>query len=212
MKGNKLTRSRQIIKWGLFSMGLFILTFGAWLILLSGLGVSGLDAVAIGLATRTGMSIGISIVILGAILIMVGNIMNRRISMLPIGTSIAMGGMYDLWGIILFNKIDIIRQQPYAGYVFLIGLLIAPFGASLYILSEICVGPVDYLMLVINKKRRISLQNSRILLESIFVLAGWLAEGPIGVGTVCIMLFWGPILQVYYNWLEPRIKKYLKDT
>ena len=120
------------------------------------------------------------------------------------------GLLYDLWGTILFNKIEWIIKQPYAGYIFLLGILIAPFGAALYILSGISVGPVDYLMLAIRRRKGISLQNSRIFIESMFVLLAWLVRGPIGVGTICIMLFWGLILQIYYQLLLPFTEKYIK--
>lgn len=95
------------------------------------------------------------------------------------------------------------------GYIFLAGILIAPLGAAIYILSQIAMGPVDYLMMAIRDRFGISMQNGRILIETSFVCIGYLVGGPIGVGTICIMLFWGPILQVYYKFIEKYFNHYL---
>ena len=201
-------KDKRIIRWVLFIAGITILTFGARIILLSQLGVGGLDAVAIGLAEWTGMSIGTLIILLGISLIIIGGSINKRLDLLPIGVSLLIGCFYDVWGVLLFNHIPSPTHKPYTGYVFLIGILIAPIGAALYILSSISVGPVDYVMLAIRNRYSSSIQSSRILLESIFVLISWLIGGPIGVGTICIMLFWGPILQVYLKVLKHVLKKY----
>jgi len=197
------------MRWALFIVGIILLTFGARIILLSKLGVGGFDAVAIGLAEWTGMSIGTLIILLGIALIIIGGSINKHLDILPIGVSLLIGRLYDGWGVLLFNQIESPTHKPYTGYVFLIGILIAPIGAALYILSKISVGPVDYIMLAIKKRYNSSIQNSRILLESIFVLIGCLVGGPIGVGTICIMLFWGPILQVYLGVFKHILKKYM---
>lgn len=204
-------RNKLIMRWILFSVGIVILTLGARILLLSNLGVGGLDAIAIGLSNWTGISIGNFIIILGGTLIIIGSMLNKRLDVVPIGVSLLIGWLYDLWGVLVFNKIIPPADSPYTGYIFLIGILLAPLGAALYIQSKISVGPVDYLMLAVKKRYNSSLQNSRILIETIFVLIGWLIKGPIGMGTICIMLFWGPILQVYYNVLECIGRRYMQN-
>lgn len=201
--------SKLILRWGLFIVGIIVLTFGARMILLSTLGVSGLDAVAIGLAEWTGMSIGTMIIVLGIILTLIGSMINQHLNFLPITISLLIGGLYDGWGNILFNQINSPIHELYKGCIFLIGIFIAPMGAALYILSQFSVGPVDYTMLAIRKRYSYSIQTSRTLLEGIFVITGWLLGGPIGIGTICIMLLWGPILQIYLHVLEKVLKKYI---
>ena len=202
-------KKRLAIRWILFILGIIILTFGARLILLSNLGVGGLDAIAIGLAKRFGYSIGGVIVLLGIALIIIGGLLIRHLSILPIGTSLLVGHLYNIWGSVLFDKVQSPTVTEHIGYTFLAGILIAPFGAAIYILSQISMGPVDYLMMAIRQRFDISMQAGRILIETSFVIIGLLVGGSIGIGTVCIMLFWGPILQVYYQFLERHLKKYL---
>lgn len=190
-------KKHKLMRWIFYFVGIIILTFGARTILLSGLGVGGLDAIAIGLSGIWHMSIGTFIIILGIVLLIIGSFINKHIQFTPIVTSIIMGWCYDGWGKLLFERLPQLTGKGIIGFTFLLGLLIAPIGAALYIISDISMGPVDYLMLSIKGHSRLSMQMSRIMIETIFVIIGILVNGPIGIGTICIMLFWGPILQVY---------------
>lgn len=183
----------------LFLSGIIILTFGARILLLSGLGVGGLDAVAIRFAELYGISIGTMIFILGMILVITGDLINKKGVIHPLITSIMIGYAYDLWGKILFDKLVPPQTEGWIGFVYLVGLLLAPIGAALYMFSHISMGPVDYLMVAIKEHTRLSIGTSRTLLETLFVITGWLMRGPIGMGTIGIMLFWGVILQTYYS-------------
>lgn len=202
-------KRRLLVRWGLFVMGIIILTFGARIILLSNLGVGGLDSIAIGLAKKLGCSIGLVIIGLGLFLVVAASFIRRHFTILPIGTSLLVGWFYDLWGIILFNSMASPTETSYIGYTFLAGILIAPLGAAIYIISRISMGPVDYLMMAVKERFSLSMQTGRILIETTFVVLGYFASGPIGIGTICIMLFWGPILQVYYGLLERLEKKFI---
>lgn len=202
-------KSNLILRWAFFIVGMIVLTFGARMILLSTLGVSGLDAMAIGLAEWTSLSIGTMIIVLGVVLTLIGSIINKYLDLLPITISLLIGGLYDIWGSILFNQISFPTNELYKGCIFLIGIIIAPMGAALYIFSQFSVGPVDYIMLAIRRRYNYSIQISRILLEGVFVVAGLFIGGPIGIGTIGIMLFWGPVLQVYLHILEKVLKRYI---
>lgn len=203
-------RKKRLIRWVIFTLGIIILTFGARIILLSDLGVGGLDAIAIGLAEHTGVSIGNVIIMLGIVLIIIAGCLKRKFTLLPIGTSLLVGWFYDLWGRLIFNQMESPVETEWIGYTFLLGLLIAPFGAAIYILSHVSMGPVDYLMMSVKERFHLSMQTGRIFIEITFVVIGYLVGGPIGVGTICIMLFWGPILQVYYGMLDKIAAKYVK--
>lgn len=198
-KGNKKNRSK--IRLLAFIIGIIILTFGARLILLSGLGVGGLDATAIGLSKMLGVSIGTCIIGLGIIIVIVGDCIRKEFQLSPLVTSILVGWFYDLWGRFLFNRLVPPTDSRWMGLFFLIGILVAPLGAALYILSKVSTGPVDYLMLTLRDYTKLSMSSSRILIEGSFVVLGYLLGGPIEKGTICIMLFWGQILQIYYRML-----------
>lgn len=210
-KNHKRNNKQIILRWVLFIVGIIILTFGARIILLSDLGVGGLDAIAIGLAERTDKSIGMWIVVLGILLVIIGSVIRKKITILPLGTSLLVGWFYNLWGIIWFDKMISPTQTANIGYTFLLGILIAPIGAALYISSEVSMGPVDYLMIAVKERFHKSIQIGRTFIEVIFVLIGYFVGGPIGLGTICIMLLWGLILQVYYAGIQKLLGKYLKQ-
>ncbi|MBE6025062.1 MAG: hypothetical protein E7231_18130 [Cellulosilyticum sp.] len=203
-------KRRLLIRWICFVGGIVILTFGARIILLSSLGVGGLDAIAIGLSAWVGSSIGVWIILLGITLVVIAAFIRRRFTIAPLGTSLLVGWFYDLWGDILFNHIVAPTETAYIGYTFLLGILVAPLGAALYISSEISMGPVDYLMIAVKERFHKSMQVGRTFIEVIFVAVGYFVGGPIGIGTICIMLFWGPILQVYYTVVQKLLGKYMR--
>ncbi|MBP3887011.1 MAG: YitT family protein [Cellulosilyticum sp.] len=209
-KNHKRNNKQIILRWILFIVGIIILTFGARIILLSDLGVGGLDAIAIGLAERTDKSIGMWIVVLGVLLVIIGSVIRKKITILPLGTSLLVGWFYNLWGIIWFDKMISPTQTANIGYTFLLGILIAPIGAALYISSEVSMGPVDYFMIAVKERFHKSIQIGRTFIEVIFVIIGYFVGGPIGIGTICIMLLWGPILQVYYTAIKRLLDKYLE--
>lgn len=193
-------------RWFAFILGIVILTFGARTLLFSGIGVGGLDAIAVGLAKILNLEIGTMLVMMSIVLIGIGNLISKKFVISPIITALIIGKCYDLWGSLIFNRLIIPQNEGILGSIYLIGLLIAPIGAALYIFSNISLGPVDYLMRSIEKRYSFSMQKSRIVIEGIFVITGYLVGGPIGIGTIGIMLFWGPILQTYYECLIRYIK------
>ena len=174
---DKRINKRLLLRWILFIVGVIILTFGARIILLSGLGVGGLDSIAIGLSEWTGNSIGMWIIVLGSILIGIGSFIRKKFTIVPLGTSLLIGWFYDLWGTILFKYIPSPTETSHIGYTFLLGILVAPLGAAIYILSEISMGPVDYLMIAVKERLHKSMQLGRILIEVIFVIIGCLVGG-----------------------------------
>ena len=145
--------------------------------------------------------ISITLIIIGGIL------RGRGLEWKPIVTSVFYGIIFDVWGWLIFNEMMSPTSSGWKGFVFLTGLIIATLGGALYILMNISTSSVDYLMLAIKERYQLSIQNSRIILEVIFVIGAWLVRGPIGVGTICIMLLFGPILQIFMKGLKPILVK-----
>ncbi len=201
-------KKEQTVRILLFIIGLIILGFGARLLLLSDIGTSGIDALAVGIATLLDLSFGMVMNLISITLIIIGAILKRRgLEWKPIATSILYGIIFDLWGWVLFNRFTSPTESFHKGVMFLMGLIIAALGGALYILMEISTSSVDYMMLAIKDRFHFSIQNSRILLEVLFVISAWLVRGPIGVGTICMMLLFGPILQMSMKLLKPLLIK-----
>ena len=192
----------------LFVVGLSTLGLGARLLLLSDIGTGGIDALAVGFGRILGLSVGMVMNLISITLILIGGILKKRgLEWKPIITSILYGIIFDVWGWLIFNKLTPPMLLSQKGLMFLIGLIVAPLGSALYILMNISTSSVDYLMLAIRQRYGFSIQNSRIILEVLFVISAWLVRGPIGMGTICIMLLFGPILQIYIKGLKPILLK-----
>lgn len=197
-----------IIRWLLFIGGLLIVTFGANLILYANLGTTGIDAFAVGLAERYGLSLGAWINIISLILILTGAIMSKRGKIISaILASMLVGLFFDLWAVLLFNHLRPVASEIWKGIIFLIGLVIAPSGTALYILANVATSSMDYMMLSINKRFHLSIQNSRIILDVLFVIGAIWVKGPIGKATIILMVTYGPILQIYYKFFNDMLKK-----
>lgn len=201
-------KKRRLVRIILFVVGLSTLGLGARLLLLSDLGTGGIDALAVRLGRILGLSVGMVMNLISITLILIGGILKKRgLEWKPIITSIFYGIIFDIWGWLIFNRLTPPMLPSQKGLMFLIGLFVAPLGSALYILMNISTSSVDYLMLAIRQRYGFSIQNSRILLEGLFVISAWLVRGPIGMGTICIMLLFGPILQIYIKGLKPILLK-----
>lgn len=198
----------MIIKWSLFFGGLIIATLGGGLILYAGLGTSGIDAFAVGLNTRYGLSLGLWINIISLLLILTGAIMSKSGKIVgAILASMLVGVLFDLWWNNVFSNLRPLENEAWQGIVFLCGLIIAPSGTAIYILANVATSSMDYMMLSINKRFHLSLQSSRIILDVLFVIAAVWVKGPIGKTTILLMVAYGPILQIYYKCFNGLLKK-----
>lgn len=197
-------------EWILFGIGLCILTFGGRLLLLANIGLGGIDALVVGLSKLFGGSLGLWIDVVSIMLVIVGALFRKgKLQWGPIFTSLLLGLLYDIWGSILFNRLESPKDAFIQGLVFLAGILIAPLGSAIYIYAHISTSCVDYLMLSVRERFHLSMGTSRIVIEVTFVIAAYLVGGPIGKGTIMIMLLFGMVLQTYYKVVEQILKKKL---
>lgn len=193
----------SLLKIALFVIGLLTLGFGARLLLLSNIGTGGIDALAVGLSSLFGLSIGIMMNGISLTLIIIGGILKKAgLEWKPIIASLFYGIIFDFWGMVLFNGLQSPTTDLGKGLMFVGGILIATLGAGLYILMGITTSSVDYVMLAICSRYKVSIQVGRILLETLFVIGAYLVSGPIGIGTIAVMLLFGPILELQMKWLE----------
>jgi uncharacterized membrane protein YczE len=75
-----------------------------------------------------------------------------------------------------------------------LGLLILTFGLSLHIMADLGVGPYDAISLVIIEKIPISFRLCRIIQDSSAMTAAWLLSAPVGVATILLAFFIGPLV------------------
>lgn len=79
------------------------------------------------------------------------------------------------------------------------------YGVGIYVSPNLGAGPRDSLMLLLVDKLGWSLRTARTTIEAIVTLVGFLLGGPVGIGTLFVVLFIGQFIQI----AMPQCKKLL---
>ncbi|TDQ42997.1 YczE/YyaS/YitT family protein [Aureibacillus halotolerans] len=178
----------------IFIIGLLFLTCGIVLTIRSSLGTSPFDALLVGLSKTVGLTPGSWEVIIALLLIGLNAFLSKqRPEFLALVTALITGVFIDLW-LLMLSPIE----WPSAGLstfiLFGMGLIIMGFGTALYLHTNIAPIPIDRLMLLIKKITGMRLLYCKNLLSLVFLLLALFFHGPIGIGTILIVLLGGPLL------------------
>lgn len=183
-----------------FIVGLSLVSLGININIVSGFGVGGWDAAQIGFTKNFGFTMGFWVNVLALLyLIISAFIEKKRIKIECFLTSIVLGIGIDLWRLLLTNiQIDhshFLLQL----LIFLLGTTIISIGAGLYFVSEFPLNPLDHLLMVITRHYHCSIAVSKYILEAIGVLLAFILSGPIGYGTILMLIIFGPMIQYFTN-------------
>jgi|SRR5690625_97427 len=194
----KLTKTR----WIFYGLGIFILTLGISLTILSGLGTSPFDALLVGLSIKVGLTVGSWEIIIAFILIFCNSTLKRnRPEFLGLLTAIITGIGIDMW---LFSLPYLINPELWLNKLIClgIGLIVVGLGTALYLHANFAPIPVDLLMLTIRDLTGMNILLSRTIVNLLFLTMALLFSGPIGIGTLLTVLLGGPILNFFMIWIE----------
>jgi uncharacterized membrane protein YczE len=81
--------------------------------------------------------------------------------------------------------------------IFWTGLLIASFGASIYLLSSFTPTPVDQLMFALTYRFDIPIMFTKTIGEVFALVFAFRMHGSIGIGTIIFTLLFGPLIQFF---------------
>ena len=81
----------------------------------------------------------------------------------------------------------------------LIGILVIGLGSAFYIPSNLGPGPRDGLMTGLHYRTGIPIGRVRFGIEAVFLLAGWLLGGSVGLGTVLVTLLVGEVVAIFFG-------------
>ena len=91
------------------------------------------------------------------------------------------------------------------------GCVILAYGMTIVIRSDAGTGPNDLVALVISEKAGFRFSLTRITVDALFALGGWLLGGTAGLGTLVCMFLVGPVagffLPVNGRWIEALVRK-----
>lgn len=189
-----------------FLSGLLFISLGINITISSGFGVGGWDAADIGMVKHFGMSIGFWLNIFSCLYLLISAVLvKERIKLECFLTSFILGVGIDLWNL-FFSQIHI-KFPLFQFFLFLLGITCTSIGAGLYLVSNFPVNPIDHMMVCITKRFHISITLSKYIVEGSGMLLGLLLGGPVGIGTILMILIFGPMIQFFKEKSEIALTK-----
>ncbi|OEH91335.1 YczE/YyaS/YitT family protein [Bacillus solimangrovi] len=195
-----------LLRFGIYILGIIILSFSVSLIIKADLGAGAWDALNVGLSKTVGFTVGTWVFIIGFILIFLNAwIAKERPMFTAIATIILIGIAIDFWlinALASWNPNDLVARIAVFGFA----LFFLAFGVALYLQSEFPINPIDHLMVVLHVRFNLSITVTKTIAEVAALVLAYIFNGPIGIGTIVITILIGPII----GFFNPILKSLLQ--
>ncbi len=184
----------------LYLAGIVLMPLGVVLTVNSHLGAGGYDALNFALGEQLGIPTSLAIYITAFLAVALAAAVRRRMLRLTtFVSSFFLGVFTDFWkgclaGIEGKGMVD-------SAILFLAGLVIIAFAVAAYILCVFPSNPTDDLVAAL-KERGVRIGVAKIGLDVVCVAIAFLLGGEIGVGTIVCTLGLGPVVDLFYGWLQ----------
>ncbi|MFC4010386.1 YitT family protein [Nonomuraea purpurea] len=175
--------------------GLALYGLGIALQVESGLGNGPWDVFHQGLAVRTGLSIGMVIIVVGALVMLLWIPLKQRPGIGTISNVVLVGLFADAAIFLLPTPENLAFQALFVA----LGVVAIALATGLYIGAGMGAGPRDGIMTGL-VRLGLSVRLGRFLIEVTVLAAGWLLGGTVGVGTLVFALAIGPLTQLFTRW------------
>ncbi|WP_153730308.1 YczE/YyaS/YitT family protein [Sporosarcina obsidiansis] len=181
-------------RWIFFIGGMVIMSLGISLTIKGQrLGISPWDVLHVGLFQNIGLTIGSWSIITGFLIVTVTSLVLREWPRWGTWLNMMMIGLFiDFFNWILPD----LTSLPAQIVSFILGVLVLSYGVGIYVSPNLGAGPRDSLMLLFVEKFGWSLRVVRTAIEATVTLIGFLLGGPVGIGTLFVVLFCGQIIQI----------------
>ena len=202
--GNR-TVKEWIIRSAILMAGLIIAHFGVTLFLLSDLGSDPFNVLVQGITGRLTESFGLSFVTHGGVhmgicvLIMLVLIVVDR-SYVKIGTILCMlcgGPIIDAFTWMLGPVVSGSGSLAARIVMVALGCVILSYGMTIVIKSDAGTGPNDLVAVALSDKLKLKFSITRLVVDALFTLAGFLMGGTAGIGTLICVALVGPVAGIF---------------
>ncbi|HIW38581.1 MAG TPA: YitT family protein [Candidatus Jeotgalicoccus stercoravium] len=170
------------------------------------MGLSPWDVLHFGLWQSVGLTFGSWSVIIGILIVVATSLMVKA---LPKGgvyvNLLCMGAFIDFFVWLLPDT----ALWPTQALYFTGGVFVAAFGTALYITPNLGAGPRDSLMMILVTKFNLRMARARFLMELIVAVIGLLLGGPVFIGTVLIVLFYGKLIDVFFPYTREMLIRFI---
>lgn len=171
-------------------LGLALYGLSIGFVIRSGLGGNPWDVFHQGVSTRTGISLGSIIIIVGAAVLLLWIPLRQRPGVGTISNVFMIGIFADI-GLWLLPPAP---SLPLAWAMLIAGIFLNGVAGGAYIGAGLGPGPRDGLMTGLVKRTGGSVRVIRTGIELVVLGSGWLLGGTVGIGTVIYAIAIGPIV------------------
>ncbi|WP_425505799.1 YczE/YyaS/YitT family protein [Streptomyces typhae] len=174
-------------------VGLALFGASSALLLRSGLGLEPWNVLHEGLAERTGMSIGVVSIVIGAAVLLLWIPLRQRPGLGTVSNVFVVGLAMDGTLALVPDAHGLGVRVP----LMVAGIVLNGVATGLYIAARFGPGPRDGLMTGLHDRTGRSIRLMRTMVEVVVVVTGFLLGGTVGVGTVLYALAIGPLAQLF---------------
>ncbi|MFJ8694640.1 membrane protein YczE [Streptomyces roseolilacinus] len=172
--------------------GLLLYGASSALLVRSGLGLEPWNVLHQGLSRLTGLSIGVIVTIMGAVVLLLWIPLRQRPGLGTVANVLLIGAAMDATLAVAPDA----EGLPARIALMVSGVVLNGLATGLYIAARLGPGPRDGLMTGLHRLTGRSIRLIRTLLEIGVVATGFLLGGSLGVGTVLYALAIGPLAQL----------------
>ena len=189
-------------------IGLFLFALGIVVTIKANIGYAPWDVFHVGLAGKTGLSIGLVSILVGLLIVIIVTIFGEKFGLGTISNIILIGVFID----IIFPLIPRAENPIIGTIVMITGLFIISLGSYFYIKSAFGAGPRDSLMVVLAKKTKLPVGLCRGIIELLATFFGWLLGGMVGFGTVLFVIAIGFCIQIVFKLFKFNVTQVKHET
>ncbi len=184
----------------LYLAGIGLMPLGVVLTVNSHLGAGGYDTLNFALGEKLGINTSLAIYMTAFLAVVLAAVIRRKMLRLTTFISSFFLGLFtDFWKRILAEVEG--KGIVDSAVLFAAGMIIIAFAVAAYILCIFPSNPTDDLVAAM-KERGVRIGIAKIGLDVVCVALALLLGGEIGVGTVVCTLGLGPVVDVFYGWLQ----------
>ncbi len=179
-------------RWGQLLLGLFFYGVAVALLIRANVGLDPWTVFAQGLEVQTGWSIGVIVVLIGAVVLLLWIPIRQKPGIGTVLNVLIIGPVLDLAMLVVETPDQLWAQW----LMFAAGLALLAVATGLYIGARFGPGPRDGLMTGAHARFGWKIWKVRTVIEVTVLGVGWLLGGTVGFGTVAFALLIGPMVGV----------------
>jgi len=179
-------------------IGTALVSFGIIAAIKANIGYAPWDVFHVGFSNTTGISFGMTTIIVGLVLVVIVTVLGEKFGVGTILNMVLIGVFTDI--ILLIDILPVANNFAVGVAMLIAGIFLVSLGSYFYIKTAWGAGPRDNLMVVLARKTKFPVGVCRFIVEFVVTLIGWMLGGMVGVGTIISVVAIGFCIQFTF-WL-----------